>query len=442
MAPPTQAPAGAADPRGGPKHVIVMIADGCGFNHVAATSLFEHGKTGTQPYEAFPVKLAMSTYGEGHEYVPALAWQYFNYVSNAVGSVDSAAAATAMSTGVKTYDAAIGVDLDHRPLRHAIEVAEAQGMATGVVTSVEISHATPAAFVAHHRNRDSYDAIARQMIYDSRLEVIMGCGHPLFDVDGEPIARPRQFRYVGGTKAWEDLRDGRATGADADGDGTSDEWSVVFTRDEFRSLTSGSTPGRVLGIAKKATTLQQDRRRDPNAAPFVVPYNGDVPTLAEMAQAALNVLDEDPEGFFLMIEGGAVDWAGHDNQTGRMIEEMTEFNKAVQAVLEWVGKHSNWRQTLLVVTADHDTGYLTGPGSGPSEQEPKWTGPVGRGPGQVPDVEWHSGDHTNSLVPFYAQGRDAHLFDRAASKRDPVRDRYLDNTDLGKILHTVLTSRR
>ncbi len=442
MGPLKQAPAGEANPRRGPRHVIVMISDGCGYSHVAATSLFAHGKTGGAPYDSFPVKLAMGTYGEGHEYDPALAWRYFNYVSDAVGAVDSAAAATAMSVGVKTYDAAIGVDLDHRPLRHAIEVAEDRGLATGVVTSVEISHATPAAFVAHHRSRDSYDAIARQMICESRLEVIMGCGHPLFDANGEPIARPRQFRYVGGPKTWEDLRDGRGTGADADGDGTPDDWTVVFSREEFLSLAHGPTPKRVLGVAKKLTTLQQERRGDPNAAPFAVPYNGDVPTLAEMTEGALNILDNDPDGFFLMVEGGAVDWASHDNQTGRMIEEKTEFDKAVQTVLAWIQKESSWRETLLVVTSDHDSGYLTGPGSGPSAKgEPKWTAPVGRGQGQVPDVEWHSDGHTNSLVPFYAQGRNAHLFDRAAQKRDPVRGRYLHNTDLGKILHTVLTSR-
>jgi len=437
-----QQPNRAAARRQSPKNVIVMISDGCGFNHVASAGFFEHGKTGAQPYEAFPVKLAMSTYAEGHEYVPALAWRYFNYVSDAVGCTDSAAAATAMSTGVKTYDAAIGVDIDHRPLRHAIEVAENQGMSTGVVTSVEFSHATPAGFVAHHSNRDAYDAIARQMIYESHLEVIMGCGHPAFDDDGTPIARPRQFRYVGGNTTWEDLSDGRVTGADADRDGTNDDWTVIFARDEFLSLMTGPTPKRVIGIAKKLTTLQQARRPDPNAPPFTVPYNGDVPSLAEMAQAALNVLDDDPDGFFLMIEGGAVDWASHSNQTGRMIEEEIEFNKAVRAVLEWVGKRSNWRQTLLVVTGDHECGYLTGPGSGASDQGPKWNPPVGHGHGQVPDVEWHSKKHTNSLIPFYAQGRDAARFSQAAKNRDPVRGRYIDNTDVGKILRTVLTSRR
>ena len=84
-----QQPTGAAPRRQSPKNVIVMISDGCGFNHVAAAGLFEHGKTGAQPYEAFPVRLAMSTYAEGHEYVPAMAWRYFNYVSDAVSCTDT-----------------------------------------------------------------------------------------------------------------------------------------------------------------------------------------------------------------------------------------------------------------------------------------------------------------------------------------------------------------
>ena len=89
-----------------------------------------------------------------------------------------------------------------------------------------------------------------------------------------------------------------------------------------------------------------------------------MPTLTEMSLAALNVLDNDPDGLYLMIEGGAVDWAAHANQSGRMIEEAIEFERAVEAVLDWVQTNSNWGETLLIVTGDHETGYLTGPDSG------------------------------------------------------------------------------
>src|SRR3989339_856574 len=94
------------------KNVIIMISDGCGYNHVDAASIYQYGKTGAQPYEQFPVKLAMSTYLDGQSYDPEKAWSDFKYVSKSKNCTDSAAAATAMSTGVKTFDGAIGLDAD------------------------------------------------------------------------------------------------------------------------------------------------------------------------------------------------------------------------------------------------------------------------------------------------------------------------------------------
>jgi alkaline phosphatase len=83
-----------------------------------------------------------------------------------------------------------------------------------------------------------------------------------------------------------------------------------------------------------------------------------------MTSAAINVLDNNPDGFFLMIEGGAADWASHANQSGRVIEEQIAFEKAIETVIEWVNKNSTWDDTLLIVTSDHETGYITGPDSG------------------------------------------------------------------------------
>jgi alkaline phosphatase len=128
-------------------------------------------------------------------------------------------------------------------------------------------------------------------------------------------------------------------------------------------MASGDTPLRVIGLPQVHETLQQKRRGDDLADPYVVNRTETVPTLAEMSQVALNVLDNNRDGFFLMIEGGAVDWAGHDNQSGRLIEEEIDFNRAVEAVAAWIEKNSSWDDTLLIVTADHETGYLNGPGS-------------------------------------------------------------------------------
>ena len=109
---------------------------------------------------------------------------------------------------------------------------------------------------------------------------------------------------------------------------------------------SGPTPSRVCGVAQVYQTLQQDRAGDPTADPYVVPLIQTVPTLEEMTKAALNILDDDPDGFVLMVEGGAVDWASHANQDGRMIEEEIDFNKAVEAVVDWVQANSNWGETF------------------------------------------------------------------------------------------------
>jgi alkaline phosphatase len=315
---------GAAKPRGNfvcfnhpPKNVIILIADGAGFNHFRAADYYQCGRVPCLPYEGlpagagFPAKLAITTFPAGGSYDPNAARDSFDYVN--AGCTDSAAAATAMATGVKTYNTAIGVDVNGAPLLNLLERAEQLGKSTGVVTSVPFSHATPAGFVVHNVYRDNYTQIADDMVTKSAAEVIMGCGNPLFDADGKP--RPSQYQYVS-SKTWSDLNAGLA-GADADGDGVPDHWTLVQTRTKFQNLATGPTPKRVCGIAQVADTLQEHRSGNAFAAPYQVPLTQTVPTLEEMTRAALNVLDDDPNGFFIMIEGGAVDWAAHANQSGR-----------------------------------------------------------------------------------------------------------------------------
>jgi len=413
-----------------------MISDGCGYNHVDAAGIYQHGKTGSQIYDRFKVKLAMSTYMDGQSYDPQKAWSDFDYVSKSKSFTDSAAAATAMSTGIKTYKGAIGLNANKAPLKHTVQVAEELGKSTGVVTTVQISHATPAGFTAHNKSRNNYDEIAREMIYKSGLDVIMGCGHPEYDNDGKPML-VKEYKYIGGKNVWEDMQDGSVTGSDSDGDGAVDNWTVIHEPADFKKLMSGPTPKRVIGIPKKLKTLQQERSGKGKADAFEVPFNGDVPTLAEMARGALNVLDNDPDGFFLMIEGGAIDWASHDNQPGRVIEEEIGFNEAVEAVVAWVEAQSSWNNTLLIVTGDHETGYLTGPDSGSKGGKPVWN-PIGNmGKGSQPKMEYHVDDHTNSLIPFYAHGVGSQLFTSLARNTDPVRGPYIDNTSIPKVIFSL-----
>jgi len=423
--------AASAAPDTGPKkpavkNVIVMISDGWGFNHLDAVSYYEYGKDARQIYDRFPFQFAMSTYSYYCDYDPEMAWSDFEYVNSC--NTDSAAAATALSTGVKTSDVAIGVDVNGQRLKHALELAEEKGKATGVVTSVEWTHATPAGFVAHNVHRDSYEEIGKEMIYNSSVDVIMGAGHPWYDLSGRPVPVPISFKYVGGETTWNELVAGTA-GGDADGDGDPDPWVLIQERAEFQGLMNGPTPRRVVGTAQVHMTLQQLRSGNPFADPYVEPPIESVPTLEEMTKAALNILDDDPDGFFLMVEGGAVDWASHLNESGRMIEEAIDFEDAVEAVVDWVKKNSNWGETLLIVTGDHETGYLTGPGS-----DPTWEPIVNNGARNLPGMEWHSDDHTNSLMVLSAKGDAARMFSRYADENDPVRGRYLDNTEVAKLI--------
>jgi alkaline phosphatase len=414
-----------------PKNVIIMIADGGGFNHYKSADYYDCGRPPCQYYEFFPVRLAMSTYPDGGSYDVNLAWADFDYVNN--GYTDSAAAATAMATGFKTYNAAIGVDVNGNPVLNLAERAEQLGKSTGVVTTVPFSHATPAGFVVHNTARDDYQGIAYQMIYDSATDVIMGCGNPDYDADGMLAGYP-DYSYIGESE-WTALKNGTA-GGDADGDGKPDYWKLVQTRAEFRALGKGKTPKRVFGIAQVFETLQE-RRSGEDTLSYETPLTQTVPTLEEMTLAALNVLDDDPNGFFIMVEGGAVDWAAHASQSGRLIEEMNGFNKAVEAAIWWVNTKSNWNDTLVIVTADHETGYLTGPGSGPTDKGPVWNLLVNNGYSNLPGMEWHSGTHTNSLVPFFAKGRGAEQFRKTLDGKDPIRGRYIDNTDIANTIFAL-----
>jgi len=415
----------------GTKNVILMISDGWGYNHVLATDYYTAGRAGAALYEAFPFTCAMSTYSaNGAGYDPAQVSASFTYViSNAT---DSAAAATALSTGFKTRNGCLGVDESGERLVHVMEQAEATGRATGVLTSVPLSHATPAGFIAHVSARGEYAEIAQQMLTQSAAEVIMGAGHPWFNDDGNRVDKPN-YDYVGGEALWQDLTDDDGLlGADADGDGRPDPWALVQTCDQFRALMLGDTPGRVVGIVQVATTLQQ-KRSGADALPGSVARNANIPTLAEMTRAALNVLDEDPDGFVLMIEGGAVDWASHANQSGRMIEEMMDFNAAVEVVCQWVESNSSWDETLLIVTGDHECGYLTGP-----DPQDRWTPVQNNGVGALPGMKWNSRTHTNSLIPLFAKGAAVHLFQQYADQSDPLCGPYIDNTEVAKVIFTVL----
>lgn len=424
-----------------------MIADGCGYGQVAATDYYEAGRPGAQVYEKFPVRLSVSTVSlNTGGYDPSLAESDFRYVEMTGllprKPTDSAAAATALASGVKTLNGHIGVDSLKQPVENVTERAEKLGKATGVITTVPFPHATPAGFTVHAEDRGSMTDIAADFLRNSRLDVLMGGGHPWYDRQGLPLEIP-DFRLFGGPALWDSLTQGQC-GADRDGDGDPDPWNFIDSLEQFRALASGPAPDRLFGLPRVRETLQQGRGGRVFAPPDSVPFIATVPTLAEMTAAALNVLDADPDGFFLMVEAGAVDWASHGNQTGRMIEEMRDFNRAVDQVVEWVERNGGWKKNLVIVTADHETGRPTSPSaesdwpSVPADRKAGILDPVNRGRGAVPDLVWRTVRHTNALVPLYAKGAGSECLTESAGRKDPVRGRFIDNTDIGRTVFRLM----
>lgn len=477
------------------KNVILMVADGSGFNAWRAASMYQ-GRAGKQVYDGPQwIRMAVSTFpltratkpggAEDQDpklvYGPAKAWDasaitllpaeskagsgpFAAYRFLKTTCTDSAAAATAMASGAKTYDNAINFNNLGKPLagRTIAELSHQAGKAVGVVTSVPWSHATPAALGGSHNvSRQNLAAIANEMLDSPTLTVIMGCGNPDFDADGRPVPDPKpdpadavkasakttsqatkkstvkkkDFQYVGGQATWARLRAGTHPGG----------WRLIQAKSDFEAIAAGEPPSRVLGTAQVAGTLQQARGKRPAKGPipepFAMPLNRNVPDLATLTRAAMNCLDDDPDGFYLMIEGGAVDWANHANQPERMIEEQIDFLKAVETVCAWIEAHGGWEQTLLILTADHETGMLWGPRSDRVAFDPI----VDRGPGKMPGLKYNYNSHTNSLVPLYARGPGSEGFAPLTRAQDPrvakefgVSAGYVANTDVFEVMRAAL----
>lgn len=308
------------------KHVILFIGDGMGFEHVRAGGLFLNGAEGTLSFEAFPHTAEMTTHSVS-------------------GVTDSAAAATALATGVKVQNGVISMAVpgDERDLYTLLEYARDSALSTGLVTTTAITHATPAAFGAHNYSRDDQANIANDYLYQTVPNLLFGGA-------------------------------GKMTVNEALNAG----YQVVPDRYGLLSMNTESIPPSASWISGQF-------------APEHIPFEGEglpgQPHLSEMTAAALNILDNDPDGLFLVVEGGRIDHASHANNASFMVGEVAEFSRAVQAALEWAKTHPS---TLIVVTADHETGGLQVLN--------------GNGQGSVPSVTWSSSGHTGGNVPVYIEG--------------------------------------
>lgn len=456
------------------KNVILMISDGQGFNTVKATEYYSGQKA---VYESFGIKYGMNTSSAGSRggytgapYIPATMATNFNYAKS--GATDSASAATAMFTGVKNYDNEVNYTTDGKALVTFFEKAAKAGKSIGAISSVDWTHATPVSVFGHNKARGNYGQMAKEAIYGSNpnsnnamydagnyngnLKVVMGPGNPWYDNNAALRSTPN-YGLIGEAAHWSDLVNGV------------NGWSLITTQQQFEDLANGVTPvpAKVFGMPQAYDTIQYNRTglgaANSKALPYASALNTGVPTLVTMTKAALNVLDKNSNGFAIMIEGGAVDWANHADLAGRMIEEQIDFNNSVKAVAEYLDNNTNgnnWDNTLLIVTADHECGHLWGDGrvagstffdvngNGVFDHGIDYAHVKDNGVNNLPDTWYHSGSHTNALVPFFAKGADSDLFVnqvigtesnlRALYNLDESWDgKFIDNTGVYHVMKTA-----
>lgn len=323
--------------------VILMIGDGMGKMQLDAASLFAHGEVGGLHLQTLPVHGEIVT-------------------GNLSGITDSAAAATTMATGVRTWNGSIGLDRDDQPVETVVELARRLGRSAGIVTTALLPHATPGGFSAHDPSRSDYVGVANDQALEVRPDVMLGGGSAYFDPPGD-----------GSHRSEGDLV------ASLRGAG----YQVVRTGAELAAADPASG-GQLLGLfASEHMAYVQDRAPETTE-----------PTLEQMSLAALRFLDTDPDGFFLMIEGARIDMAGHGNDLARNVGETLAFDEAVRAVTAWAEGRD---EVTLLVTADHECG-------GMQILEP-------RPAGELPVVSWRWGQHTNARVTVDGLGPGSEVFD-------------------------------
>lgn len=408
------------------RNVILMIADGAGFSSFDITSDYMTGNPRGLIYNGPNwTLLGCSTYSYKGGYDPAIMWNDFQ--THKKDPTDSAAASTTLHTGKKTKNGRIARDPDKKDLLTIAELAHKNGFATGAVTTVGASHATPGGVVGHVSERGEGHKLFRRMIERGNLDVLIGGGHPEFDRNGKHRDGELKYcTYGPDEEMWKTIKNG----------GLPEGMRFIDSREAFQRLAKNeNVPEKLLGLAPVAETFQQQRDK---GAPLLTTS----PTLTEVALAGLNVVNRNEKGFYMMIEGGAVDWCNHGNNLERSVEEMQDFNEAVAAVCQWIEENSSWDETLLIVTADHDCGGIWGPEA--DKPDTLFQRPILKGKGCLPEAKYYSTSHTNQLVPFYFRGKNAAGFfrlvkgmDEKAAEIFSFNGVYVDNTDIFPVAKDV-----
>ena len=261
---------------------------------------------------------------------------------------DSGAGATAIACGVKTNNGMIGMTPDSTAVPSITEIANRHGLATGVVSTSAVTHATPASFVAHNAGRSNYEDIATDFLKGT-IDLFIG----------------------GGEDHFRNRKDGNDLTLDLKAQG----FEVVYTLDEMNTSNSRKIAG-LLAKEHMPTVLE-----------------GRTGALEAMTRKAIETLSRDKDGFFLMVEGSQIDWGGHENNADYTLTEMIDLDNAVGVALEFARQNG---QTLIVVTADHETGGLTIPGGNIKENEIS--------------VSFSTTGHTAVMVPVFSYGPGAENF--------------------------------
>jgi alkaline phosphatase len=322
---------------------------------------------------------------------------------------DSAAGATAYASGVRTYNGAIGVDVDGRPVPTLLERARDAGKSTGLVTTAQVTDASPAAFGAHVPDRAQQSEIARQYLDESRPDVILGGGEDRWLPPGEPGAYPDN-PPKDPTEASSSDRGNLIERAQQLG------YEYVSDREQLRR----SRARKLLGLFANEEMFEQRPEGEGDIYEPVVP-------LDEMTSKALSVVSRDRDGFFLMVEEEGIDEFAHRNNAEKVIETGEALDRAVAVALRFAATHPG---TLIVVAADHETGGLAienvddadESGDGVSGEDGPF--PIARSELQF-TVDWTSGNHSGESTPLTANGPGARELARVQKNTD-VHDAILD----------------
>ncbi len=286
---------------------------------------------------------------------------------------DSAAGTTAMATGTLTNNGYLGVDPAGSALTTILELAQVSGWSVGLVTTTQLSHATPAAFAVHYPDRDNMPEIARQMM-TRQVDVLLGGGEDDFFSTDESGCYPGNGRQKPGSSlVSQALEDG---------------YTHLCTAEDLRTVDLAETD-RLIGLF--------------SGGGMIPPFS---PSLVEMTQAAISILSQDPDGFFLMVEAGQVDWASHENDAFQTMENTVGLESAVVMAQIYALDNPN---TLIIVAADHETGGMRVNREGIGSY-------LLEGPFSMPDgssfwVDWSTTGHTADPIPVTAQGPYAEMLE-------------------------------